>query len=270
MELSPELAIILKKRALRDFIKRGAIGGLVYPLIWLSVGIGYGLQETHPNLLVGNAIFFIMITVLRVSSIFVPLKILNNHYKIIAQVFELSIITQGAHFGTLTTYVYYSQDLSSLVVPMLISAAGCVAGATALSINKRIRIFFPAFFLIPFILSLLFHLNKMNILIIFLILVFYIYFLLATNKIYNDYWSSITSNALLEQKTIELNKRIEEIKTLSGLLPICANCKKIRDDKGFWSQIEIYIRDHSEAEFTHGICPQCAKKLYPDINFDDD
>jgi len=56
------------------------------------------------------------------------------------------------------------------------------------------------------------------------------------------------------------------VKQLSGLLPICASCKKIRDDQGYWTQIEAYIRDRSEAEFSHGICPECAKKLYPEIS----
>ncbi|MCJ7492626.1 MAG: hypothetical protein MUP68_00115 [Deltaproteobacteria bacterium] len=60
----------------------------------------------------------------------------------------------------------------------------------------------------------------------------------------------------------ELQKALSEVKKLSGFLPICASCKKIRDDKGYWRQIEAYIRDHSEAEFSHGICPDCAKKLY--------
>jgi PAS domain S-box-containing protein len=61
----------------------------------------------------------------------------------------------------------------------------------------------------------------------------------------------------------ELQKALSEIKTLSGMLPICANCKKIRDDKGYWNQIEVYISEHSEAEFSHGICPECKEKLYP-------
>jgi len=60
----------------------------------------------------------------------------------------------------------------------------------------------------------------------------------------------------------ELQKALSEIKTLSGLLPICASCKKIRDDKGYSNQIELYIRDRSEAEFSHSICPICAEKLY--------
>ena len=62
-----------------------------------------------------------------------------------------------------------------------------------------------------------------------------------------------------------LQKALAKVKTLSGLLPICANCKKIRDDKGYWNQIEAYIRDHSEADFSHSICPECAKNLYPEF-----
>jgi GAF domain-containing protein len=61
----------------------------------------------------------------------------------------------------------------------------------------------------------------------------------------------------------ELRKALSEVKRLSGLLPICSNCKKIRDDEGYWRQIEQYIGERSEAEFTHGFCPDCAAKLYP-------
>jgi len=57
----------------------------------------------------------------------------------------------------------------------------------------------------------------------------------------------------------------EEIKILRGFIPICASCKKIRDDEGFWKDIEVYIEDHSEVEFSHSLCPECAKKLYPKI-----
>ena len=61
----------------------------------------------------------------------------------------------------------------------------------------------------------------------------------------------------------ELHAALAKVKLLSGFLPICASCKKIRDDKGYWQQIDCYISDHSDAEFSHGICPDCAKKLYP-------
>ncbi len=65
---------------------------------------------------------------------------------------------------------------------------------------------------------------------------------------------------------VELKSALRKVKTLSGLLPICASCKKIRDDTGYWTQIESYIKVHSDAEFSHSICPDCAKKLYPDID----
>lgn len=66
-----------------------------------------------------------------------------------------------------------------------------------------------------------------------------------------------------EKLIVELQTALNQVKRLSGLLPICASCKKIRDDRGYWQQIELYIREHSEADFSHGICPDCMAKLYP-------
>lgn len=63
----------------------------------------------------------------------------------------------------------------------------------------------------------------------------------------------------------ELQDALSKIKTLSGLIPICASCKKVRDDKGYWNQIEAYFRNHSEIEFSHGLCPECAKTYYDDL-----
>jgi hypothetical protein len=73
---------------------------------------------------------------------------------------------------------------------------------------------------------------------------------------------------LIEQLNLsnsELQTALEEVKVLSGLLPICASCKKIRDDQGYWQQIENYISYHTDAEFTHSHCPDCIEKLYGDI-----
>lgn len=74
----------------------------------------------------------------------------------------------------------------------------------------------------------------------------------------------------INEKTLEFNTKnqelsdaLKQVKKLGGLLPICASCKKIRNDKGYWQIVEEYISDHSEAEFSHGICPDCAAKLYP-------
>lgn len=83
---------------------------------------------------------------------------------------------------------------------------------------------------------------------------------------------TLRKEAELENQRLvkELRQALANVKVLRGLLPICASCKKIRDDKGYWNQIESYIRDHSEVDFSHGICPACVKKLYPDIEIYDE
>lgn len=75
----------------------------------------------------------------------------------------------------------------------------------------------------------------------------------------------------LEELNAELEEALSKVKILSGLLPICSYCKRIRDDKGYWSQIEAFIREHSDADFSHSICPDCARKHFPDLDiFHDD
>lgn len=64
----------------------------------------------------------------------------------------------------------------------------------------------------------------------------------------------------------QLQEALDNIKTLKGLLPICSHCKKIRDDKGYWNSIESYLHEHADAEFTHGICQDCADELYPELD----
>jgi len=78
--------------------------------------------------------------------------------------------------------------------------------------------------------------------------------------------SSITVRTIIQKERLRLIKDLKDalirIKTLSGLLPICSNCKKIRDNKGYWNLIESYIESRSEAVFSHGICPECSDRLY--------
>lgn len=80
----------------------------------------------------------------------------------------------------------------------------------------------------------------------------------------NDTLSSLSG----EQRELiaRLQDALAKVKILKGLLPICASCKKVRDDKGYWNQIEIYIREHSDAEFSHGLCPDCAQKYYEQLS----
>ena len=68
----------------------------------------------------------------------------------------------------------------------------------------------------------------------------------------------------LEEKNGKLQRASEEIKTLEGIVPICSFCKKVRDDKGYWEQVEVYVSKHSHADFSHSICPDCLKEHYPE------
>lgn len=74
----------------------------------------------------------------------------------------------------------------------------------------------------------------------------------------------------LRREKEKLQEALDQVKTLSGLLPICGHCKKVRDDEGYWNQIDSYIQAHSEVVFSHGICQECAKKYYADYNLYDD
>ena len=105
----------------------------------------------------------------------------------------------------------------------------------------------------------------------FLLFVVYNFFLISILLIflYIGYFIEVISrkNFIF---SAQLFDSLSKVKKLSGLLPICASCKKIRDDKGYWKQIETYIRDHSEADFSHSICPECAIALYPDVGLHND
>jgi len=78
-------------------------------------------------------------------------------------------------------------------------------------------------------------------------------------------WIIVRDVSRLEKTTVRLQDALDNIETLEGLLPICANCKNIRDDDGYWQQVEVYIRQHSKVNFSHSICPECAHKLYPGL-----
>jgi hypothetical protein len=87
----------------------------------------------------------------------------------------------------------------------------------------------------------------------------------ANRELQKEILARKETEAELANTIVELKKAFAEVKTLSGMLPICSGCKKIRDDKGYWQQIEAYISAHSEADFSHGICPECIARLYPDL-----
>ncbi len=88
----------------------------------------------------------------------------------------------------------------------------------------------------------------------------------AHDRIKEELFRRQTAEKKNRKLIAELKEALAKVKKLSGLLPICASCKKIRDDQGYWNQIENYIREHSEAEFSHSLCPECVENMYPGLS----
>jgi hypothetical protein len=86
---------------------------------------------------------------------------------------------------------------------------------------------------------------------------------LKTLQVIHDTETTKKEAEIYRLRNVELQEALDRVKRLSGLLPICASCKKIRDDEGYWQQVDVYIKEHSEADFSHGICPDCLKAQYP-------
>lgn len=91
----------------------------------------------------------------------------------------------------------------------------------------------------------------------------------AIHTTFDDVPERRRAEAERERLVQELEDALASLKVLRGFIPICASCKKIRNDSGYWQQLEVYMRDHSEAQFSHGVCPECMTRLYPEFAADD-
>lgn len=80
----------------------------------------------------------------------------------------------------------------------------------------------------------------------------------------NEVRERTAAEASRDKIILTLQQALDEVKTLRGILPLCSFCKKIRDDKGYWEQVDVYIHKHSQADISHGICPDCIRKHYPE------
>jgi len=92
----------------------------------------------------------------------------------------------------------------------------------------------------------------------------------ATLNFLTDITERVHGEEEREKLIHEIQEALNELKTLRGILPLCSFCKKIRDDKGYWEQVDVYIHKYLQADISHGICPECAKKHYPDFNILED
>ena len=93
--------------------------------------------------------------------------------------------------------------------------------------------------------------------------VFIVFLYRSRRNLQRAYAAQLQTDRELRESETSLQRALSEIKTLRGILPICSSCKKVRDDQGYWQQIDLYISEHSDAQFSHGVCPECAARLYP-------
>ncbi len=114
------------------------------------------------------------------------------------------------------------------------------------------------------------NINMLTLIALISVFIIYLGIVLARmiSNLNKEIANRMRSENLVQQEKKKLSEALTKLKVLSGLLPICVSCKKIRDDAGYWNQIENYISEHSNAEFTHGICPECSEKLYPEFQDD--
>jgi len=219
-------------------------------------------------------------------------------------IYEISIFAMGALWGALGVYVELHFSLVYLSITLLILAGLVAASVSTNAVSKPAFFCFTVPMLSPVAVFLIGSGDFERIVLGVIVGGFLIVTILSVLQI-----SQIIRESLIQQfekaqllealeiekvnvtelnknlaKDIERRKQTEQekerlirelqdalgkVKTLKGLIPICANCKKIRDDKGYWNQIDSYIHKHADVDFSHGICPDCAKKLYPDLDLDE-
>jgi ABC-type sugar transport system permease subunit len=157
-------------------------------------------------------------------------------------------------------------------------------GVSIFSLSKEYFIIFQNLFYFPIIIACVYY-TKRGLVFSAVLAVIYFFLTLAFTRdssillqafirviIFILVAGVITYLSLMHKKTLaekealvkELHGALDKINTLSGLIPICSWCKKIRNDQGYWQTVEHYIAEHSQAEFTHGMCPDCAKKYFPE------
>ncbi len=172
------------------------------------------------------------------------------------------VVISGGLWGVLGVYTLYTQPVVEAVVTMVVLTGLC-AGAIG-----NMGFYAPAYFafavpcLLPPAVVMLMS-GKPVLQVLGLLFGLYLWMTRkATRQLGEIMDMSIRFGYENRNLADELHRALKEVKTLSELIPICASCKKVRDDKGFWNQIEAYLAKHADARFTHGICPDCARDYY--------
>ncbi|MBU2549015.1 MAG: hypothetical protein KKB20_11415 [Proteobacteria bacterium] len=249
----------------------------------LAIALGYTLLMFRPvmplglNIVVTNGLFFLGV-VLRLAGV---VRFMSGR--------RLTAIWYGALLSCLAlqAYFYFVQDkiaLRTLIIGVFIFIVSvrCVREVVRFAPKESRPLYLAAgaIYALSGLINMiravsimlvrqysLFDSGKVNIAYFLMMMVFELgwgltFLMMNSQRLESELRGSEKS---LFSTVARLEKTLAEVRTLQGFIPICSSCKKIRDDAGYWQQVEKYISDHSGAQFTHGICPECVRKLYPDF-----
>ncbi len=185
------------------------------------------------------------------------LEIYKKHvfYLLLICIYSAIVWVASSVLGLLYAPPYY--QFFSLIMVILIA----FAGVFSLGNFRHIYVIFASIVMVPQICIFFYNADPLDFSIAILLIVTMPFLFVFTATIQQHRLEILNLNSKLEDSMLQVKK-------LTGLLPICATCNKIRDDKGSWSQMELYIRDHSEADFSHGICPDCLAKARKEYGLD--
>lgn len=213
--------------ALINILITALLAGLI---IYLRKTQDYDLVSIAGNLLIG--LFYIFI--FAYGGVSKTAYIWSFTYPLI------SLYLLGTRFGTLMSFILLG------LICVIFATGSSVSFIASYDINLKMR-FIPTYLIIYLFSIVVEKVRK-----------------IIQNRLTASNIDLEKANREKDNLIKELQEKVAEIQTLQGILPMCARCKKIRDDQGYWEQVEKYVQDRSEAQFTHGICPDCAEKLYPD------
>lgn len=231
--------------------------------------IGLSLRDILPDLLtivIANLLIIVFFVLVARGLI----EFVGGGQKIWLDITPVVIIT-----ATFLYFTYYLPNVSARVVIISLLIA-FLSGRSAFIIYRQVPlilfgtnrfllasfIFMGGWFFVRTILTLIFENQILDFMSASVLQGFSIMVVFVSNIMI------VTGLIIINAQRLEydLIKAKNEVKSLTGLLPICSNCKKIRDDTGYWQDVAVYVRDHSEAEFSHGICPECMERLYPEYS----
>lgn len=227
-------------------------------VIVLVLGGSFAVLDRHVFGDNASLVLMVRAIVLSIALIFLIMALNPKCKKFMDKSSALLILIIGP-FCTFLTVMHSPTTFSPYFVGLLFAFTGIFSTAGlgfrysffALLLNLPIfELAIHFYSSVPLSVFVLYNFFLISILLIFGFLSYYIEYISRKNFVVNS----------------QLHTSLSQVKKLSGLLPICSSCKKVRDDKGYWEQIETYLKEHSEVAFTHGICPDCMEELYPGMN----